>query len=405
MQQGNGAGGSGGAITATLTDEQILGIDTGDGAVAQGAATRRGAGSEDFLSDAARSTSAGEVEGRTASGPPAPNTGTGAPRATARQEDATSPGATAENAAADRRTAEQQRANERSVANAQEEPAWLKTLETQPEAAAEARQWRAAAQDVAAIDAAYFSADAGARTGLASRLYESDPGAFRAMLAESARVLASRDPQALAQLAQQLGAVDPAAAQASPTKSVANALRDPQPAAPSTEAARPEGAFPAEAYRAFESGANAEVARRMGDAIDRALRGTLPEGVTDGARRRIGDDISREIQASLSSDRELTRQVSDVLRGWRFDSASQQRVVSLLSGRARAVLPEVARRVVAEWTSSVLATDRARTARVDAAASRRDVTGGRLPEPVAAGALHPRDIDYGRTSDDQILSM
>jgi hypothetical protein len=33
------------------------------------------------------------------------------------------------------------------------------------------------------------------------------------------------------------------------------------------------------------------------------------------------------------------------------------------------------------------------------------MTGGRLPEPVAAGGLHPRDIDYGRTSDDQILSM
>jgi hypothetical protein len=280
----------------------------------------------------------------------------------------------------------------------------MKTLEAQPEAAAEARQWRAAAQDVAAIDAAYFSADAGVRTGLASRLYDSDPGAFRAMLAESARVLASRDPQALTQLAQQLGAAEPAAPAAAP-KSVANALRDSRPVEASTEAARPEGAFPAEAYRAFESGANAEVARRMGDAIDRALRGTLPEGVTDGARRRIGDDISREIQASLASDRELTQQVSDVLRGWRFDSASQQRVVGLLSSRARAVLPEVARRVVAEWTSSVLASDRARTARVDAAASRRDMTGGRLPEPVAAGALHPRDIDYGRTSDDQILSM
>ena len=93
------------------------------------------------------------------------------------------------------------------------------------------------------------------------------------------------------------------------------------------------------------------------------------------------------------------------MRDWRFDAAAQQQVVSLISGRARAVLPEVARRVVAEWTSSVLASDRREAARIDAAASRRDITGGRLPEPVPASALRPRDIDYRRMSDEQILEM
>ena len=69
------------------------------------------------------------------------------------------------------------------------------------------------------------------------------------------------------------------------------------------------------------------------------------------------------------------------------------------------MLPEVARRVVGEWTSSVLASDRAKTARIDAAASRRDITGGRLPEPVPSSSVRPRDIDYRRTSDEQILAM
>jgi hypothetical protein len=94
-----------------------------------------------------------------------------------------------------------------------------------------------------------------------------------------------------------------------------------------------------------------------------------------------------------------------MLRGWQFDGATRQQVASLISGRARSVMPEVARRVVAEWTSSVLASDRARVARVDAAASRRDITGGRLPEPVPAGALRPKNIDYGRLSDEQILDL
>ena len=59
-------------------------------------------------------------------------------------------------------------------------------------------------------------------------------------------------------------------------------------------------------------------------------------------------------------------------------------------------MPEVARRVVAEWTSSVLASDRARAARVDAAASRRDITRrAACPEPVPSSALRPRNLDYG----------
>ena len=295
-----------------------------------------------------------------------------------------------------------------SAASAQGEPAWLKQLEAQPAAAAEARQWREAANNVAALDAAYFSGDPGARGGLAARLYESDPAAFREMLAESARMLASRDPQALAELARQLG-MSEAQAQSTPARSLAQAARAQEPAAtmqnPVAGTHRSETAFPAEAYRAFESAANEDVARLTRETINRTLSSTLPEGVSEGARRRIGDDVFRELHATLSSDRELGRQVGEILSGWRFDGATKQQIVSLISGRARAAMPEVARRVVAEWTSSVLASERARAARVDAVSSRRDITGGRLPEPIPASALRPRNIDYSRMSDEQILDL
>ena len=236
------------------------------------------------------------------------------------------------------------------------------------------------------------------------------------MLTESARMLASRDPQALADLARQLG-MSEALAQNAPAKSLAQAARAQEPATavqnPATSGLRgnagseasSEAAFPAEAYRTFESATNQDVARQTREAIDRTLSSTLPEGVSDGARRRIGDDVFRELHATLSSDRELSRQVGEILGGWRFDGATKQQIVSLISGRARAAMPEVARRVVGEWTSSVLASDRARAARVDGAAARRDITGGRLPEPVPASALRPRDIDYSRMSDEQILEL
>ena len=292
-------------------------------------------------------------------------------------------------------------------ASAQGEPAWVKQLEAQPAAAAEARQWREAAQNVAALDAAYFSGDAGARSGLAARLYESDPGAFREMLAESARMLASRDPQALAELARQLGMSETQALNAAP-KSLAQAVRSPEPTgtAPGQTGADPRGgAFPAEAYRAFESATNDDVARSTRESIERTLRSTLPDGIGEGARRRIADDIFHELHATLSADRELSRQVGEILRGWHFDGATRQQVVSLISGRARGAMPEVARRVVSEWTSSVLASDRARAARVDAAASRRDITGGRVPDTIPASGLLPRKIDYSRMSDEQILDL
>jgi hypothetical protein len=301
----------------------------------------------------------------------------------------------------------------------------------QPTAAAEARQWRDGARDISSIDAAYFSSDPGTRSGLAERLYQSDPASFRSMLAESARMLASRDPQGLAELARQLGMPEAAAPLRPRSLSQAVWPATESPAARAQSAAQPNltqetnpsaqadlhptaqpnngssgrSAFPAEAYRAFESGTNDEVGRRMHEAIDRTLASTLPQGIAEGARRRIGEDIFREMHASLASDRELSRRVGETLRDWKVDTPARQQVVALLSGRARAVLPEVARRVVAEWTSSVLASDRAKMARIDSAAARRDITGGRLPEPVSSSTLRPREVDYRKLSDEQILEM
>jgi hypothetical protein len=384
MEQGSSASALA-ARTAGMTDEQIFDLDletlqNGGGVGAQGTAASSAGAPGDFGDDWEAVETSFSSQGAV----------------TSSQNQLTVPEKTGANAQ-----------GEPSVAG-QGEPAWLKQLETQPAAAAEARQWREASKDVAALDAAYFSGDTGARSGLAARLYESDPAAFREMLAESARMLASRDPQALAELARQLG-VSEAQPPNAAAKSLAQAARLPEPDTATQNQIAPDNrgtaAFPAEAYRAFESATNEDVARGTREAIEQTLGSTLPEGIGDGARRRIGDDIFQELHATLSNDRELSRQVGDILRGWHFDGATKQQIVSLISTRARAAMPEVTRRVVAEWTSSVLASDRARTARVDAAASRRDITGGRLPSTVPASSLRPRNVDYSRMSDEQILDL
>ena len=402
MEQGSNAGAALAARTAGMTDDQILDLD-----LEQFAAQSASVGAPEIAPESGGEPDLWEVPATSLSTERASQQGLSAPdQSLFGPESAVMATAFPGSTNGARTPAPPGMGS--NAPSAQGEPAWLKQLEAQPAAAAEARQWREAAQDVAALDAAYFSGDSIARSGLAARLYESDPAAFREMLVEGTRMLASRNPQAIGDLARRLG-MSEEQEQGAPPKSLAQAARaqEPAPAAhiQAPGANRNDAAFPAEAYRAFESSTNEDVARQTREAIDRTLSAALPEGIGDGARRRIGDDVFRELHATLSADRELGRQVGEMLRGWRFDSAAKQQVVSLISGRARAVMPEVARRVVTEWTSSVLASDRARAARTDAAAARRDITGGRLPEPLPASALRPRDVDYSRLSDEQILEL
>jgi hypothetical protein len=456
MQQGSSAGAPAGVTNGTtvLTDEQILGLEPApssvtqaihDAAVAQGAHRSPQNGDEDGALrnfDDHNEAIWTDTQDATASGPALPGTGDTAPQATAH------------------------------VAAA--EPTWLKALDAQPEAAAEARRWRDAAQSVASIDAAYFNADASARASLAARLHQDDPAAFRSMLAEAARVFAERDPQGLAELAGQLSAAASTApsnfAAPNAAKSIAHAMqssprhserseeslfavacppgrlqqtgpeafrsagilpaRGPEDSHSTGNAAvaqvfpassagggrdggpeafsQPHGnadAFPAAAYREFTNATNAAVENDVRSAIDRTLSVTLSDGVAEGARRRIGDDIFREIHVALAADRDLSSRIGELTRGWQFNEGASRQIATLLAGRARNVLPDVARRVVSEWTSSVLASDRAKNARIHSAISRHDITGGRLPEPVASSALLPRRVDYARTSDEQILEM
>jgi hypothetical protein len=147
--------------------------------------------------------------------------------------------------------------------------------------------------------------------------------------------------------------------------------------------------FDPAAYAAFERSTNDTVARDVRVAVGDALTRVLPEGIAEGAARRIGDDIFNEIHRTLASDRTLSEQIGEILRGssrestangWRFGIAEQQRVASLLASRAKQLVPGVARRVIGEWTSSVLGASRSKSARQASAAARVDIAapGGSL---------------------------
>ena len=81
---------------------------------------------------------------------------------------------------------------------------------------------------------------------------------------------------------------------------------------------------------------------------------------------------------------------------------AQDALARLIASRARAALPGVAKRVVAEWTDTALRISQSRRAKQSEAASRVDMGRGGTPGRVAA---QPRRVDYTRMSDAEILDM
>jgi len=327
-------------------------------------------------------------------------------------------------------------------------PAEARTLkELFPGGAPEAQSLKVAAQSVDRIDAAIFSGDARAQAEVVAEIARANPAAFRSLFAEAAKVLGVGQAFLPVQGDATAGAQRDSSGQNRPrfTENVHRERNDPpspesgfgghgphpsqEPgtsqspvtghpsqalgASQSPVTSHESPTFDPVAYAAFERSTNDAVARDVRSSIQDTLARVLPEGIADGASRRIGEDIFNEIHRALAADRGLSEQVGVALRepllagqGWRFGAAEQQRVASLLAGRAKQLVPSVARRVIGEWTSSVLGTARSKAARQAAAASRVDIAaaGGSL-DSMPLRAMSPREVNYASMSDDEILGM
>ncbi len=136
---------------------------------------------------------------------------------------------------------------------------------------------------------------------------------------------------------------------------------------------------------------------------------TSPEAPASGRTEfsRTGGAPRQEPGGSMAfsgSARAGASSTHSQLSASRFDSATRDAVARLIATRARTVVPEAARRVIGEWTGSVLASHRDRAAKTQAASARVDVTGGGMNSPTPRRAVSPRDINYRATSDEDILS-
>ena len=105
-------------------------------------------------------------------------------------------------------------------------------------------------------------------------------------------------------------------------------------------------------------------------------------------------EIYRELDTTLRSNRQLAQQMRDAFRSGGLDAEHQRALVSLVTGRARQALPGVAKRVLNEWTSTVVAANQDRRTRQRAAEHRVDIAGSGGTGSDGPRSMTPRDIDY-----------
>ena len=238
------------------------------------------------------------------------------------------------------------------------------------------------------LDSWFFSGQPEAHAELAATVYRMNPAAFRSLAQAINQVLARLD-----------------------TTGKGEAKPEPQPGQIANPAANDQAAAaapdPQQAGRfaSFYQETNAAVVEGLVDAIRAQVDRLLPEGSAAGARNRVVGEIYRELDASLRSNRALAQQVRQAFRSGAMDADHQAAVAGMILGRARQALPAVAKRVINEWTTGVLTAADAKLARQRAAASRVDITGGGAPGTVPKLPLAPKDIDYSRLTDADILNL
>ena len=143
----------------------------------------------------------------------------------------------------------------------------------------------------------------------------------------------------------------------------------------------------------------------MVEAIESQVERLLPEGISKSARNRVVGEIYRELDTTLRGNRALGQQMRDAFRSGALDEEHQRAIVSLVTGRARQALPAVAKRVLNEWTTTVVSANHERrpgSARQNGAWTSRDQA---ALATTAAARLSSRDVDYKRMSDADILNL
>jgi hypothetical protein len=295
----------------------------------------------------------------------------------------------------------------------------------------EAREAKVLLADLNHLDALFFSRHPADHAELARQVANLDPQAFEslanAMAAQAANgfvaapLPAGRQALRDASLSaarhassQDRDSGDPASSPvgaqhaAAPSGMSHDPGRSGQPGSSQSSAAQQQpsrATGPTAAQTEFFHSTNAATVEGVIDAIESQVERLLPEGISKSARSRVVGEIYRELDTTLRANRQLSQQMRDAFRSGSLDADHQRAIVSLVTGRARQALPAVAKRVMNEWTSTLVAANQDRRARQRSAERRVDIAGSSGSGNDGHRSMTPRDLDYKRLSDADILNM
>jgi hypothetical protein len=232
--------------------------------------------------------------------------------------------------------------------------------------------------------------------------------------AELARAVSQLDPQSFASLARAMrelegkpgtnGRMAEASDAGRPTRGLGQSGNAGATEAANTQAHNPgvaAGFTPAQSD--FFQATNAAAVHSVMDAIETQVERLLPVGISKSARNRVAGEIYRELDTTLQGNRALGQQMRDAFRSGALDDAHRRAIASLVTGRARQALPGVAKRVLNEWTNTIVSANQERRTRQRTAERRVDISGS--GGDGERRAISARDIDYGRMSDGDILNL
>ncbi len=284
-----------------------------------------------------------------------------------------------------------------------------------------ARQATALLADVNHMDALFFSRRPEDHASLARAIANLDPAAFASLanamqsIAGGSVAQASADRRLMEMTTVPQATTSTTAphlqphANTSENSPQAAPLRDEssaQPGATQAQARMPVLPDTAnESQLAFLHAANAAAVEGVVAAIEAQVERLLPEGVPKNARTRVVGEIYRELDSSLRSNPQFAAQLRDAFRSGSLDDGHQRAIVSLLTGRARQALPGVAKRVLSEWTSTIMSAANERRTRQRAAERRIDIAGSSGAGNDGRKSMSPRDLDYARLTDADILNL
>ncbi len=283
----------------------------------------------------------------------------------------------------------------------------------------DARAASAQVADLAQLDRWFFSGQPESHAEMAAAIYRMNPAAFRSLARAMEDVLATGDGrlngERSARTANGNGAnlgvtgspsadarVAERAQQAAPLQTETSTISAQNDRAGDSAAgdAGAQGQF-----ASFYQETNAVVVEGVVDAIQTQVQRLLPEGVAAGAQKRVIGEIYRELDASLRGNRALAQQVRQAFRSGAMDQDHQAAIVGMVLARAKQALPGVAKKVIGEWTSGVLAANQEKISRQRSAAGRVDITGSGGLGAGIRRPLTPSDVDYGKLSDGDILNL